>query len=134
VSQENVEIVKRSLDAYNAGDIDTMLSFYSTEIEARPDASVFPEAGPVHGLEEWRAWLEEVGSAWVTAQYGISELFAVDDGRVVHRGKWDGEGATSGIALDSSITGIYTIRDDQISRVEFFFDHANALQAVGLEA
>jgi ketosteroid isomerase-like protein len=127
-----VEIVKRMLDAYNAGDIDTMLSFYSADLEALPDASLFPEAEPLHGLEEWRAWLQEAGSAWVTPQYGISELFAVDDGRVVHRGNWGGEGATSRIALASGITGIYTMRDGQISRAEYYFDHDEALKAVGL--
>ena len=63
MSQKNVDIVRRTLDAYNAGDIDTMLSFYSTDIEALPDAAVFPEAGPVHNLEDWRTWLEEAGSA-----------------------------------------------------------------------
>ena len=86
----------------------------------------------MHGREEWRAFLDETGTAWVTPQYGISELFAVDDSRVVHRGDWGGEGATSRIALASSITGIYTIRDGQIASVVFFFDHDKALEAVGL--
>jgi ketosteroid isomerase-like protein len=38
----------------------------------------------------------------------------------------------SGIETVSSITGIVTIRDGLISRVEFFFDHDKALKAVGL--
>jgi ketosteroid isomerase-like protein len=133
VSQENVEIVKRMLDAYNVGNLDTMVGFYTPDVDAFPDASVFPESGPLHGREDWRAWLDQSGAAWTTPQYGISELFAVDDGRVVHRGDWGGVGVTSGIALASSITGIYTIRDGQISRAEYFFDHAEALKAAGLE-
>ena len=44
-----------------------------------------------------------------------------------------GVGATSGIETTSSITGIFTIRDGLISRVEYFFDHDEALKAVGLE-
>src|SRR6266566_5217667 len=104
MAQENVELVRRMLDAYNAGDLDTMVSFYTPDVEALPDASVFPEAGPLHGREEWRAFLDESARAWVTPQYGTNDLFALDDGRVVHRGEWGGEGLTSGIELASGIT------------------------------
>jgi ketosteroid isomerase-like protein len=132
VSEANVEIVRRMIDAYNAGDLDAMVSFYTPNVVAVPDASLFPEAGVLHGREEWRGFLKETAMAWVTPQYGTSDLFALDDGRVVHRGDWGGEGVASGIELASGITGIYTIRDGQISKVMFFFDHADALKAVGL--
>jgi ketosteroid isomerase-like protein len=134
MSRENVEIIKRMVEAYNAGDLDTLEGFYTPDVEALPDASVFPEAGPLRGREEWRVWIDQIGAAWTAPHYGISELFAADDGRVVHRGDWGGEGATSGIETVSSITGVYTVRDGQVSRVEYFFDHAEALKAVGLEA
>jgi ketosteroid isomerase-like protein len=132
VAEENVEIVRGSIDAYNVGDLDLMLSFYAADVAATPDASVFPEAGTRYGHQEYRSWLEEHNTAWVKPHYGISEMFMVDDGRVVHRGEWGGEGVASGIELTSSITGIYTIREGQISSVVWFFDHAQALEAVGL--
>jgi ketosteroid isomerase-like protein len=127
-----MEIVRRSIDAYNAQDFDLMLSLYAADVAATPDAAVFPEAGTRHGHQEYRRWLEEISTAWVEPRYGISDLFMVDDGRVVHRGEWGGEGVSSGIELTSSITGIYTIREGQISSVVWFFDHAQALEAVGL--
>ena len=52
--------------------------------------------------------------------------------RVVARADWGGRGQASGIDLRSSLTGIYTVREGQITKVEFFFDHAQALEAVGL--
>jgi ketosteroid isomerase-like protein len=39
----------------------------------------------------------------------------------------------SGIETYSSITGVFTVREGQISRVEFYFDHDRALAAAGLE-
>ncbi len=51
--------------------------------------------------------------------------------RVLVRYGWGGVGASSGIEMYSSLTGIFTVRDDQISRLEFFFDHDDALKAVG---
>lgn len=61
-----------------------------------------------------------------------TEVVAVDDSVVLYRGEWGGAGGASGIEAFSSITGLYTIRDGQICRAEWFFDHDQALKAAGL--
>lgn len=132
MSQESVELVAASLDAYNAGEMDSAMRFYTPDVEVLPDASVFPEAGPLHGREEFRDWLKESGTAWVSPRWVTAEIFATDDGHVVCRGDWGGKGVASGIDMASGITGVHTIRDGRISRIEYFFDHDQALKAVGL--
>jgi ketosteroid isomerase-like protein len=132
MSQENVELVIAASDAYNAGDMDAMMSFYAPDVEVYPDVG-FPEARPLIGREEFMGWLRGIDAAWVDAKWATSEVFALDDSRVVYRGDWGGEGLASGIETASSITGVFTIRDGQISRLEFFFDHDAALEAVGLK-
>jgi len=67
------------------------------------------------------------------ARVHVATKFVVFGDRVVQRGEWGGEGIASGIRATSSITGMFTIRDGQISRIELFFDHDRALKAVGLE-
>jgi ketosteroid isomerase-like protein len=131
MSQENMELVIAANDAYNAGDMDAMMSYYAPDLEASPDVG-FPEARPLIGSEEFRSWVEGIDAAWVHGTWVASEVFAVDGDRVVYRGDWGGEGLASGVETASSITGVFTIRDGQISRLEFFFDHAHALKAVGL--
>ena len=42
MSQENVELVRSAVEAYNAGP-EAYLAFMAEDIEVRPDASVFPE-------------------------------------------------------------------------------------------
>jgi ketosteroid isomerase-like protein len=61
----------------------------------------------------------------------IKEVFPVGD-RVVARADWGGSGRASGIDLRSSLTSICTIRAGRIVKIEWFFDHAQALEAVGL--
>jgi ketosteroid isomerase-like protein len=133
MSHENVDLVLAATDAFNAGDIDWLTEFCARDIEVFPDASAFPEAGPVHGRVEYGRWAEDVASAWTHVGWNIEERFAVGDDRVIQRGEWGGEGTASGIRATSSITGIFTIRDGQITRIDFFFDHGQALKAAGLE-
>jgi ketosteroid isomerase-like protein len=134
MSQTNEEIVVAAFDAYNRGDIDALLDIYAPDVEAFPDAS-FPESAPMRGRDAVRPWLEGLGTAWVagTARFSTLELFEVDDGRVVHRGEWGGAGAASGADLTQSLSSVNAIRDGQIARIEWFFDHDKALKAVGLE-
>jgi ketosteroid isomerase-like protein len=133
MSQENVEVVLASFEAYNAGDLGAVMCFYASDVEVFPDPAVFPESTPLHGLNEFRAWVEEVDSAWVSPRYLTTEVLDLGGDRVLRRGDWGGVGATSGIETYSNITGVFTIRDGQISRAEYFFDHAEALRAVGRE-
>ena len=133
VAEENVAVVLAAFEAYNAGDLDAFMGFYASDAQVCPDASVFPEAGALHGLVEVRAWVEEIDKPWVNRRYVAREAFAVVGDRVLHRGDWGGVGATSGIETYSSITGIFTVREGKIARAEYFFDHDKALKAVGLE-
>ena len=133
MSDTNVDLLLAGVDAYNAGDLDALMELWTPDIEVFPDASVFPEADPLRGRDEYRRWLEEANSAWISARNDTIEAFALGADRVLHRGQWGGEGAASGLYTTASITDIWTIRDGQIARVEYFFDHDQALKAVGLE-
>jgi ketosteroid isomerase-like protein len=132
MSQENVEVVLASTDAYNAGDIDGMLKFYAVDIEAIPDSSAFLEVEQLHGLEAFRDWAIDIGSAWDKVRWEIKEARAVGADRVLVRGDWGGTGQGSGLDIASSFSGVFTVREGQIKRVEYFQDHADALKAVGL--
>ena|SRR6266550_516700 len=132
MSQENVEMVRASTDAYIAGDIDAMMEFYALSVEAFPDAS-FLESEPLYGHEQFRRWVEGIRAPWVIARWVVHETRAIGPDRVLERGDFGGVGIGSSIETLASYTLIYTIRDGQISRVDYFSDHAEALKAVGLE-
>jgi ketosteroid isomerase-like protein len=121
------------MDAYNAGDIDAALDFCNVEIRGFPDTSVFPEARPMVGRDEFRAFLEETRAAWVASRVIRKEAFDVGNDRVLYRSDWGGQGIASGVETYSNLSHIYTIQDGQITRAEWYFDHDKALKAVGLE-
>ena len=121
-----------SIDWY-AGDRDALVELMAEDVEVHPDSSRFPEAKPFRGREEYRRFLAEIDQGWEggASLSEIREIFPVGD-RVVVRADWGGRGQASGIDLRSNLTAIYTVRDGQITKIEFFFDHAQALEAAGL--
>ena len=133
MSQENVELVRAFLDAYNRGEFDAASELCTPDVEGYPDASVFPEPGPLIGHAAIKAFLEEIGSAWAEPPvYVLTEVVPVGDARVVVRGDWRGKGAASAIESSSEWSIAWKIRDRQIARIAWFSDHNQALEAVGL--
>jgi ketosteroid isomerase-like protein len=132
MSQENVELIRAAIAKYNAWDLDAHIALYAPDAEWVPDASTFPEAAPPHRRDEIRRFIEGTREGFMNLRYELNELFAVGTDRVLARGEWGGQGAASGIETYSSLTTVWTVRHGEISRVEFFFDHAEALEAVGL--
>jgi ketosteroid isomerase-like protein len=130
---ENVGIVVTATRAYAASDLETMFRYMASDLEVLPDSSVFPEAVPLHGHDAYRKWLEEAATAWVRVEVEVREAFALSDGRVVLRQDWGGVGRGSGLRTSSSVSGIFTLRSGLIARIEWHFDHAEALKAVGLD-
>ena len=59
----------------------------------------------------------------------ISDFIDADD-RVVVRFVWRGEG--QGPEYTMEFTGVYTVRKGRVFYVEFFSDHAEALETLGL--
>jgi ketosteroid isomerase-like protein len=133
VSQENVELIVAGVAAFNTGDVEAFIDFMAPDVETLPDSSVFPEAGPLRGRDAYRTFAEGTRSAWEGSRWETSEVFETRNDCVVHRGNWVGRGAASGIEMSMSLTGVYTLQDHRIIRIEFYFDHAEALKAVGLE-
>ena len=59
------------------------------------------------------------------------ELIPVDD-KVVALVRWRGRGKASGAQGEISMAMVWTVREQAITRVEFFLDRAEAFAAVGL--
>jgi ketosteroid isomerase-like protein len=132
MSQESVEIVRKTMEAYTAGPREAYYDFMAEDIEICPDVSRWPEAETFRGREEFRRFNAEIDQDWEGgARAEIKEVFPVDD-RVVVRADWGGKGRSSGIDLLSNLSAIFTVRDGQITKIEFFFDHAKALEAAAL--
>ena len=133
MSQESVKLVLAFHATYNAREIAAAVDLCAADVEVFPDVSVFPEGGVV-GRDEFRVFLEDTWSAWESCSAKAEEVLDVGDGRVLVRGDWGGIGIASGAESWRSLNSIYTVQEGEISKVEYFFDDAEALEAVGQSA
>jgi ketosteroid isomerase-like protein len=128
MSQENVEIVRRGVAAWNAGDMDALRGLYDPSVIVRPIEG-WPEPGPFVGREAVMSWFEQLREAWDTdAMEPISFTDAAD--RVVVRLLW--RGAVRGPESNMEFTGVFALRKGRVFGLELFWNHAEALEAVGL--
>jgi ketosteroid isomerase-like protein len=129
MSEENVEIVRRASQAWNAGDMDVLREMHDPDVILRP-ARDWPEPGPYMGREAAMGFfrrMRETFDADSLEPVG-DEAHAAD--RVVTRWIWRGHGR--GPESNVDVTSIHTVRNGKIREVEYFWDHAEALEAAGL--
>jgi ketosteroid isomerase-like protein len=130
MSQENVEIVRAGLQAWSARDTEALHEIYAEDVVTWPPEG-WPEAGPFIGRDTVVGQWEQMRDTWDSdeVQMEASYIDAADRVavRMVWRGRGDGAGAEMGEA-----TGVFTIRNGKVRVAEFFWDHAEALEAAGL--
>jgi ketosteroid isomerase-like protein len=129
VSRENVEIVRRGMEAWNAGDMDRIRDFYD------PDAVMYhlegwPEPGPSVGREAVMRQWEQVREAWHRGDRLDLGDFIEAGNQVLARGMWRVAGSGPEAAMAFSV--LFTLRNGRVITQQYFWDHAEALEAVGL--
>jgi ketosteroid isomerase-like protein len=129
MSQENVEIVRKAFEAWNAGDMDAFREFYDPDIIVRPPEG-WPEPGPFVGREAVMGQWEQLRETWAADEVEPIGDFIDAADRVVVRQAWRGAG--HGPSLNMEMTNVFMVRNGRIVYQEFFWDHTEALEAAGL--
>ena len=133
MSQENVEVVRRVTDVMDAEGFEAALPVFleaaHPEVEWREDPA-WPGAATHRGIEQVRqVILDRMGTLDFEQQ--TEDLIGVDD-KVIVLVRWVGRGKTSGAQGEISMAMLWTLREQAITRIEFFLDRAQALEAAGL--
>jgi ketosteroid isomerase-like protein len=137
MSQENVEVVRRFVEAYGRGDLapSDWGRFASDFFE--PDADYypvrkFPEARPRHGIEEIVRFLADYRDAWDRYEFVVKKLIPVGDDRVLVHIAIKAEGRESGVKLDGDLFQCAWVRHGRFFRWEDHLSVKGALRALGL--
>ena len=129
MSQENVEIVRSGFELWNAGDMDAFRELLDHDMILR-NPEGWPEPGPFVGREAiLRQWKQQRETWDADTLVPIGEFIDAGE-RVVVRFVWRGLG--QGPESNLELTAVYTVRSGRVFYQEYFWDHAEALEAVGL--
>jgi ketosteroid isomerase-like protein len=131
MSQEDAEIAKQVVDAYNRRDIDAIVGLGTPDFEWLPATTRIVEGGGYRGRDGFEAYLVEIGNTWEELRAVAAEFRDLGD-RVLVRGRMQGRGIGSGVPVDAPLGMVFDFRDDKVSRVRTYLDHGEALRAAGL--
>lgn len=129
MSQENVELLYRGLDAFNRRDLDAFLALMDANVEAA--SRLVAIEGGYHGhdgIRRWWASLLDTLPDWTVEVLEVRDLG--DLTLAVLRNH--GHGAGSDIPIDQRLWQVAEWRDKKVVRWRNCATEAEALEAVGL--
>jgi ketosteroid isomerase-like protein len=130
VSSQDVDVARRSIDAFNARQVDAFAAFTTPDFQWSP-SMVAIEGEVFHGDEGVRSYFASLGDAWEEFVV-VPEEFRDEAGQVIMLGALRGHGKNSGVPVDASLGMVFDFCDGKIARIRGFLDHADALRAAGL--
>ena len=134
MSQENVESLRRAVDAFNRGDIDAMLQEFDPDVEWHPAMQVFLEgetAAVYRGHAGVRAMLQDFDDAFDEMRIEASEFRDLGE-RVVAIGRLRTYGKESGARIESPWACLYEVRNAKAIWIRTYLDPKEAVEAAGL--
>jgi ketosteroid isomerase-like protein len=130
MSQANVELVKRAIDAINRLDLNVFDEIATADFEAF--SAVFDlGGGSYRGREGVETLFGNIRDTWEELGIVAEEFRDLGD-RVLVLGRMAGRGRGSGVPVDAPMGWVFDCRSGRISRFRSYLDHGEALRAAGL--
>ena len=126
MSQENVEIVRRSIKAYRRGDYAGASSYLAPDV-VWTVGQERPAHGPAAVREMWKRW----DSEWDELETVVEEVIDAGD-KVLMAVRYRGRGRVSGVEVNDLQFEVHTFRDGRCVHKVDFRERAEALEAAGL--
>jgi ketosteroid isomerase-like protein len=128
MSWENVEVVEAVVAAWNKGDIAGLTELHHPDVILRAPEG-WPEPGPFVGRDAVMRQFQRLREPWERDALEAITFHDIGD-RVALRLIWRTYGR--GPEAPVELTSVYTVRDGRVFYQEYFWDHADALEALGL--
>ena len=131
MSQEDVEIVRKGIEAWNRRDAELWLSYANPEIEWMPAGPAAVEGTLYRGYEEVASGFASVWETWEEFRFEESEVRDLGES-VLWLGRVKMRGRASHVELDQEFAVHFVLRGGNVITVRAFLAWRGALAAVGL--
>jgi ketosteroid isomerase-like protein len=130
MAQENVETVRRMIEALDRANWDGVFAEISPDFEWETDPR-HPKAGVYRGREEFRRFIEDLEDPFEQTVTELEKVVATAD-QVVALVKIRRRLRGSSSEVEIRIGELYTLRDGKLVRGQGFAEREKALEAAGL--
>jgi ketosteroid isomerase-like protein len=132
MSEENVEVVRETVDAVNRRDFDALQALLRADVEW-DDMEGWPGIrGVYHGPAGVREWWDAVLEVWESVHAEVKEITEGNGGRVFLGVSGTALGKGSGAETEGRGWYVLWLVDGKIARWKLFLDRSEALEAAGL--
>jgi ketosteroid isomerase-like protein len=130
MSQENVEVVRRTTDAYNARDLPAYFDTLSESVSFRSRFSAIDRV-IYRGHDDLRRYFAELDEVWSRYEMRLKRLVPVGR-QVAALCHLYAVGRESGLQVEDDSAVVFTLEAGKIVRIDAYPTHAEALEALGL--
>jgi ketosteroid isomerase-like protein len=130
VSDRNAEIIRASIEAWNAGNQEDLLGYLAPDAEIRTLRSEL-EGRPYRGPEGFRRAISDFEEDWEYVRFRLEEIEPSND-VVFVRCVLETRGRGSGIELEMPIGWLWEFRDGLVIKLRTYSDPDEARRAAGL--
>jgi ketosteroid isomerase-like protein len=132
MSQENVELLRSALAAYNERGPQAIVELIDPDFVAVIPSSLSVEPDSYRGVEGIRRYFELWSEVMDEVRFFAKEFIDIGD-RVVVPFRVVARARETGLEVDQHAVQVWTVRDGRALRVEAYPTKAEALRAVGIE-
>jgi ketosteroid isomerase-like protein len=129
MSEENVEVVRRIIEAFQRGDWDAVMAGYDEAVVL--DQSRMPGGGIYHGHKGVRDFYVGWIGAWDDLRFELEQVLDADD-LVVDINEVTGKGRSSGVPVRMRTGNLWTVEHGKVVRHVGYPVASEALEAAGL--
>ena len=135
MSRENVEVVQRAIERWNAGDVEGWLRCWHTDAEwtSEPIGAFEGTVKTYRGHDELRRFTVDVLEGFADLGRFEHVRFRDTDNSVVVLAEYRAKAGARGPEVGSRWGWHFEIRDGKITRGRDFLDQRQALEAAGLQ-
>ena len=130
MSRQNVEIVRRILEAFNSEDIELILALTHTDFELEVPPALSAEPDIYRGHDGMRRYWESFQDAMDEIRIQPERLRDAGEAVVVDM-RVTAKGRRTAIAVEQRTVGVWTICDGKVIRIRAYASLSEALEAAG---
>jgi uncharacterized protein len=131
VSETNVDVVKRFMERFEAGDRREWREHFDPDVVWDTSASQMPAAGVYRGHAGVERFFRDWLGTWTDYEVANTEYVDAGDAVIVVF-RQSGTGKGSGVRVERDFFGVYELRDSKVVRFRLYASREEALEAAGL--